>query len=97
MKTVVSGRITQRHLDDANFLAGIEPTSFVHNGSALIDFNILETEVDPPSPMLPDGLGEAQRNYTMCLSAEALICVGENPHLVGIAKKYNLKVYEAAE
>lgn len=96
MKTILSGHVTDKHLEDAEFMAGIEPTSFLHNGEAVVPLTHLETEVDPPSPMLPDGLGEAQRDYTMCLSADALICVGENPHLVNIATKYGLKVYEAA-
>jgi hypothetical protein len=96
MKTILSGPVRKRHLEDAEFLMGIVPTSFLTNGETTPPVTQLPTEVNPPCPMLPGELGEHQRNYTLCLSADALICVGANEHLVGVARKYGLPVYEVA-
>lgn len=95
MRTIISGPVSQQHLDDAEFMAGIKPTQFITNGSTTPPASDLETLEDPPCPKLPGEIGEFQRNYTMCLQAEALVCVGGNEHLVNIANKYGLAVYEA--
>ncbi len=45
--------------------------------------------------MQPEYSRVQARDYTLTLNADALICVGDNPHLVTLAKKYDLLVYEA--
>ncbi len=95
MKTVIYGPVEQHHLDDAEFIAGITPTLFLTNGYYMPPASAVPVHVDPPSPMLPGELGEKQRDYSLLLQADALICVGGNPHLVRIANGYKLPVYEA--
>lgn len=96
MKTVISGRITRAILDDADLMAGITPTSFVHNGysanSVPKDYPV---EVQPPCPMLPGETGDKQRNRTMVLHADAVIVADGDEHLVRCAQSLNLPVYEA--
>ena len=94
MKTIISGRVTQQHLDDADLLVGIVPTSYITNGKSTPPASKLFTDVMPICPKLPEA-GERQRNHTMCLQADALIVAGPNEHLVKCARMLNLLVYEA--
>lgn len=94
MKTIISGPVRQRHLDDAEFLVGITPTSFMTNGDSVPPVSQLPVEVDPPCPKLPGELGEHQRNWTMCNTADALVLVGHNPHLLNAARRMGLTIYE---
>lgn len=96
MRTIISGPVTQQHLDDAELMAGIVPTSYLTNGLSTPPLSSLETTVDPICPKLPE-CGERQRNASMCLYADALICVGENEHLVSCARNNGLVVYEVYE
>ena len=96
MRTVISGKITQAILDDADLLAGITPSSFVHNGYSQHKIKTdLPVEVDPPCPMLPGETGDKQRNWTMCLRADAVIVADGDEHLVRAAQRLKLPVYEA--
>jgi hypothetical protein len=97
MKTVIYGPVEPHHLEDAEFIAGITPTRFLSNGHYLPPPSNIPVDVDPPSPMLPGELGEKQRNYSLLLQADALICVGGNPHLVRIANDYKLPIYEVEQ
>ena len=95
MRTIISGPVTQNHLDDADLLADIAPTSFVTNGlSAPPAKTGLPTEVYPICPMQPKETSHIARDYTLVQNADALICVGHNPHLVELARTYDLPVYE---
>ena len=94
MKTIISGPVHHRHIDDAELFAGIVPTSYLTNGDSMPPTD-LPVEIDPPCPKLPGELGEHQRNWSMCNTAEALVLVGHNPHLLNAARKLKLKVYEA--
>lgn len=94
MKTIISGPVTQRDIDDADLLAGIVPTSYITNGKSTPPASQLETTVMPVCPKLPDS-GVRQRDYTMCLNADALIVSGPNEHLVGVARSLKLTVYQA--
>ena len=96
MKTIISGPVTQQHLADAHLMAGITPTSFLTNGRSPPPASNLPVTVDPICPKLPEA-GERQRNMTMCLYADALICVGQNEHLVTRARANGLLVYEVPE
>lgn len=95
MKTVISGRITRAILDDADLIGGITPSSFIHNGqshnSAPKGF---EVDVQPTCPMLPGETGEKQRDWTMCLGADAVIVADGNEHLAHCGRRLNLPVYE---
>lgn len=93
MRTIISGPVTAQDVGDADLMAGIIPTAFVTNGLSTPPVSQLATHVMPICPMLPDA-GERQRNYTMCLNAEALIVSGPNEHLVNVAHKMGLKIYE---
>lgn len=94
MRTVITGEIEPHHLEDAEFMCGIVPTVFLTNGDSVPPISKVPVDVMPPCPMLPGELGVHQRNYTLCLQADALISVGGDPHLVRIARKYGLQVYE---
>lgn len=94
MKTILSGRVTMADIEDADFLAGIVPTSFITNGlSNPPAASKLPVEVFPVCQMQPVETAELARDYTLCQAADALICVGENDHLVNLARKYGLPVY----
>lgn len=95
MKTIISGRVTPAVLERAELIAGIVPTSFITNGeSAAPGETGLWVEEYPICKMQPHETAELARDYTLCQQGEALIVVGSNPHLVGIAEKYGLPVYE---
>jgi hypothetical protein len=93
MRTIVSGKVTLQDIADADLIAGIVPTSFITNGKSTPPASQLPTEVMPICPMLPDA-GERQRDWTMCLHADALIVSGGNDHLVNCARKSKLLIYE---
>lgn len=95
MKTVLFGKVTEQHLADARLFAGIEPTEFITNGMTVPPASLRFTTVIPPCPMLPGEPGELQNNWRLVMHADALICVGQNPHLVSVAEKYDLLIYEA--
>lgn len=94
MRTIIHGPVTQDHLDDADLLADITPTSFVTNGLSTSPACGLYTEVWPICPMQPKETSTLARDYTLVQNADALICVGHNPHLVDLARSYALAVYE---
>jgi hypothetical protein len=98
MRVIISGPVTADHLADAELLAGITPTSYVTNG--LTDpprSNRLPVETYPVCPMQPEETRVRARNFTLAQNADALICVGENDHLVSLARNYDLLVYEVSE
>lgn len=97
MRTIISGPVTQAHLDDADLMAGISPTSFVTNGLSTPPASKLPVDVYPPCPMQPEATRLAARDYTLAHNADALVCVGDNPHLVELAKSYGLPVYEGVQ
>lgn len=93
MRTIISGPVTAQDIEDADLLAGIVPTCYVTNGRSTPPASNLFTDVNPICPMLPD-VGERQRNYTMVLRADALICSGANEHLLKVARQYGLLIHE---
>lgn len=98
MQVILYGPVTADHLADAELLAGITPTSYVTNG--LTDpprGNRLPVETYPVCPMQPEETRVRARNFTLAQNADALVCVGENDHLVSLARKYGLLVYEVSE
>ena len=94
MRVIISGPVTQDHLDDADLLADITPTSFVTNGLSTPPACGLSTEVLPICPMQPKDTSIIARDYSLVQNADALVCVGDNPHLVDLARTYDLVVYE---
>ena len=100
MRTIISGRVTAEHIADAELLAGIVPTSFVTNGESSPPVEVGKTtltEVFPICDKQPEHSRERARNYTLVHNADALICAGKNDHLVGLARDYDLVVYEVAQ
>jgi len=97
MRTIISGPVTEAHLADAELLAGITPTSFVTNGLSSPPVSKLPTEVYPLCPMQPEESRVRARNYTLTQNADALVCVGGDDHLVALARRYDLPVYEVLE
>lgn len=96
MKVVLSGPVKQRHLDDAELMAGIVPTSFVTNGMWPVPPTKLPVEVNPPCDKQPEETRELARNYSLCnYGTEAVICVGRNDHLINLARTYGLIIYES--
>lgn len=96
MKTILWGKVDQRHLDDADLIAGITPTSFITDGT-WVGWSELPIEVRPVCPMQPEETRLIANYYGLVLYADALICVGHCPDLVAIAKRYALIVYEVPE
>ena len=94
MRTIISGRVTAEHLADAELLAGITPTSLLANDLTPIPKTDLDVQVLPVCRLQPEESRERARNYTLVHNADALICVGRNDHLVALAKRYDLLVYE---
>ncbi len=94
MRTIISGPVTPAHLELADLMADIAATVLVTNGAPTPSAALgLPTDCYPIDQRLGE-LGEMARDYTLCLNADALIVVGHNPHLVGIARQYNLPVFE---
>lgn len=94
MRTIIFGNVTADHLADAELFSGITPTAFITNGSSKPPAANLPTEVIPPCPKIPGEPGEKQNHWRMVLSAEALILVGRNDHLIEVANRCDLLVYE---
>ena len=90
MQVILYGPVTADHLADAELMVGITPTSFVTNG-------LSHTPRGSRLPMQPVETRERARNFTLAQNADALICVGENAHLVSLARNYDLLVYEVSE
>ena len=98
MRVVLSGPVTADHLADAELMAGITPTIYVTNGlTAPPRGNRLPVETYPICPMQPVETRVQARNFTLAQNADALICVGDNDHLVSLARNYDLLVYEVSE
>lgn len=97
MRTIISGRVTAEHIADAELLAGIVPTSFVTNGQSQPPAGNLPCDVYPICLKQPEDTRERARNYTLVHNADALICAGGNDHLVGLARDYDLLVYEVPQ
>ena len=98
MRVILHGPVTADHLADAELMAGIVPTSFVTNGlSHPPRGNHLSVEIMEPCMKQPAETRVRAREYSMVQNADALICVGENVHLVSLARNYDLLVYEVSE
>lgn len=97
MKTIIYGRVTPEHLADAELFAGITPTSYITNGNSTPPASKLATEVIPPCPMVPGEPGEKQNHWRLIAFADALILVGRNDHLLSIAQRMDLLIYEAED
>lgn len=97
MKTVIYGRVTPEHLADAELFSGITPTSYITNGKHTPPVSNLETEVIPQCPMVPGEPGEKQNHWRLIAFADALILVGRNDHLLSIAQRMDLLIYEAED
>lgn len=98
MRVILSGPVTADHLADAELMVGITPTSFVTNGlSHPPRGSRLPVEVMPICMMQPVETRVQARNYSLVQNADALICVGENDHLVSRARDYDLLIYEVSE
>lgn len=94
MRTIISGHVQPDHLPLAELMADIAATSLVTNGAPMPGIELgLPTICYPIDPMM-GALGEEARDYTLCLNADALIVVGQNDHLVRIARQYGLLVFE---
>lgn len=94
MKTIIFGKVTPEHLADAELFSGITPSSFITNGDSTPPASNLPTEVIPQCPKIPGEPGERQNHWRMVLSADALILVGRNDHLIEVANRCDLLVYE---
>lgn len=98
MRVIIHGPVTADHLADAELMAGITPTSFVTNGQSHPPRGSrLPVDVYPICPMQPVETRERARNYSLVQNADALICVGENDHLVLRARDYGLLIYEVSD
>ena len=83
MTTILWGNPTAEHLADAALFSGIEVTEQVTEKTIPVD------------PMVGGEAGVRQQHWRMALNADALICVGENEHLVQAAESLKLLVYQA--
>jgi hypothetical protein len=94
VKTILYGPVTKAHLADAALFAGIEPTEFVTGGTPTPPFSQRPTTVIPVDPMVHGEAGERQQHWRMAINADALVCVGQNDHLVHAANSFKLPVYQ---
>lgn len=98
MRVILSGPVRPHHLDAADLIYGILPESFVTNGDPL---PFVETTAGKPidchplDPKLPGPTGVERIDYVMVLYAEALVLVGRNDHLLWVARKSNLLIFES--
>ena len=83
MRTILWGNPTAEQLADAALFSGIEVTEQVTEKTIPVD------------PMVGGEAGVRQQHWRMALNADALICVGENEHLVRAAESLKLLVYQA--
>lgn len=93
MRVILWGKVDQRHLDDADLIMGITPTSIVTNGRWR-GWSDLPVDVYPMCDKQPEPTRDRANHYTLVHNADALICVGQNEHLVSLARRYDLLVYE---
>lgn len=96
MRTLLYGKVTQAHLDDAELLMGITPTSYVTNGKTVPPASNLTAEVIPVCPMVGGEAGILQQHWRLCLHVDAAILVGAPEHLMHCVKTYDLPHYEVA-
>lgn len=94
MKTILYGPVTKAHLADAALFAGIEPTEFVVGGAATLQLGQRPATVIPVDPMVGGEAGERQQHWRMAINGDALVCVGQNDHLVHAANSFKLPVYQ---
>lgn len=92
MRTIVAGRVSEATLEAAA-LFGVEPTSYVTNGLSTPPASDRATTVFPIDKAL-GVLGREARDYTLVQSADALILVGHDEHLLRVATQYGLTVYQ---
>ena len=83
-------------VDEQRSVPGEAALTLVQFNSNVEVGKTLPTEVFPICDKQPEHSRERARNYTLVHSADALICVGGNDHLVGLARDYDLLVYEVA-
>lgn len=83
MKTIIYGKPTAEDLGNASLFSGIDVTERV------------TTRTFPVDPMVCGEGGVRQQHWRMALNAEALICIGQNDHLVHAATTFNLPIYQA--
>jgi hypothetical protein len=94
VRTIIAGRVTEETLRAAEMF-GIEPTSFVTNGTSLPPASQRETLVIPIDNAL-GAAGKDARDYTLAQNADALVLKGQDDHLFRIAAQYGLAVYQEA-
>ncbi len=97
MRTIISGPVNRDHLDMADLMAGILPTSLVTNGAPAPGADLGLPATCFPICQRLGMLGEDARDYTLVQNADALIVVGGNDHLIKIARQYRLPVFEVTQ
>jgi len=100
MRVIISGPVEYEDIQDAEVLAGIVTTQLVSNGVEHLPELELFMDLKPPlvfplDPKILGIFGELSRNYTLVQNADAVIVKGKNKHLLKVARRYNLLVYEA--
>lgn len=93
MKTILYGPVTDAHLADAALFSGIEPTEYIV-GKTTPPVARRPTTAIEVDPMVHGEAGDRQQHWRMAINADALICVGENEHLVHAAERFKLPVYQ---
>ena len=94
MKTILHGPVTEQHLADASLFAGIEPTEYITGTKNCPPCSQRPTTVIPVEPLVHGEAGDRQQHWRMAINADALICVGENEHLVHAAERFGLPIYQ---
>ena len=94
MRVIISGPVTEDDLADAEMLADIRPSSFVTNGTSTPPLSMLPVDVFPVCTMRGHGAEDA-RDYTLCHNADALVSRDGSRHLLMLAERYGLLVFDA--
>lgn len=98
MRVILSGPVRPHHLDAADMIYGIVPTSFVTNGEPIPPTDVTKgyaVDCHPLDPKLPGSTGVERIDYLLTMNADALVLVGRNDHLLWVARKANLLIYES--
>lgn len=95
MKVVLSGPVTAEILDRADMLGGITIREAIVSDKQQpppAELNLTVTCI-PLSAMLGDELSVLQNDWRLVMAADAVVIVGDNPHLARCANIYQLPCY----
>lgn len=93
MRTILSGPVTREVMARAWIQQDIEPSLIICNGHSPLPADLDEQDIfvqviesDPAWTDMKHSI--RARDYAMCQQADALILVGDNDHLLDVARRF---------